>query len=217
MDTLPLFPLPNFVLFPRCHAPLHIFEPRYREMMEEVMAGPKKLVLAQLRPGYEADYYGAPRIHRVATVARVLWSERTDDGRYNLLAEGAERIEVLEDRPNGDSFRRVCFAPLLDELVAGGEERDVAIATAECVRLAETIGLAIAPKNRSLQNMLNTHLHPGIIADVAAQVLVLDPYARQSILEATSILRRLRLVNVQLAVLLARINAGDIELPVADA
>ncbi len=214
MFRLPLFPLGGFVLFPRTHAPLHIFEPRYRRMIADVLAGDRRLALAHLRPGYEKDYHGTPRIFRIVTVARVLMDEAVEDGRYNILVEGIERGEVLEEiqeRP----YRVGRVIPVIDDM-AGGTHEVVSREAAALARVAESIGARIAPKARGLQNMLNTHLHPGIIADVAAHLLVADPYDRQGILEEADVLRRIRLVAVQLQRLHERINAGDVELPVAE-
>lgn len=214
MFRLPLFPLGGFVLFPRTHAPLHLFEPRYRKMMADVLAGDRRLAMAHLRPGYEKEYHGSPRIFRIVTVARVLLDEKAEDGRYNVLVEGIERGEVLEEvqeRP----YRVARVIPVIDDM-GGGSREDLAREAAALARFAESIGARIAPKAHALQNMANTLLHPGIIADVAAHLLVSDPYDRQGILEEADVLRRIRLVSVQLQRLHDRINAGDVELPVAE-
>ncbi len=214
MFRLPLFPLGGFVLFPRTHAPLHVFETRYRRMLADVLAGDRRLAMAHLRPGYEKDYHGAPRVFRIVTVVRVLMDEKVEDGRYNILVEGIERGEVLEEiqeRP----YRVARVIPVIDDMSGGGHD-EVAREAAVLARLAESIGARVAPKARALQNMVNTHLHPGIIADVAAHLLVSDPYDRQGILEEADVLRRIRLVSVQLHRLHERINAGDVELPVAE-
>jgi len=62
-DLLPLFPLPNVVLFPGVFLPLHIFEPRYKEMVADALAGDRIIGMALLRPGWEADYEGRPPIY----------------------------------------------------------------------------------------------------------------------------------------------------------
>ena len=67
-----LFPLPNLVLFPEVMQPLHIFEPRYRQMTADALAGDRLIALGLLRPGWEADYDGKPAIYPVACLGRVV-------------------------------------------------------------------------------------------------------------------------------------------------
>ena len=71
-DVLPVFPLPGLVLFPGTQLPLHIFEPRYREMLEAALSGDRMLVMALLQPGWEEQYYGAPPLHTVGCAARIV-------------------------------------------------------------------------------------------------------------------------------------------------
>ena len=92
---VPVFPLPNVVLFPGVVCPLHVFEPRYREMVTDVLAGERLIALALLRPGWEAEYEGAPAVHEVACVGRVAAAEPLRDGRFNILVQGEERVRIL--------------------------------------------------------------------------------------------------------------------------
>ncbi|MBV9497422.1 MAG: LON peptidase substrate-binding domain-containing protein, partial [Acidobacteria bacterium] len=61
--SLPLFPLPNLVFFPNTRLPLHIFEPRYREMIADALDSDQRFGIVLLRPGWQDDYYGAPAVH----------------------------------------------------------------------------------------------------------------------------------------------------------
>ncbi|MEQ1731817.1 MAG: LON peptidase substrate-binding domain-containing protein, partial [Vicinamibacterales bacterium] len=63
--TIPLFPLPNVAVLPYLQLPLHIFEPRYREMLTDAMASDHVVGLVQLQPGFEADYEGRPPIFSI--------------------------------------------------------------------------------------------------------------------------------------------------------
>lgn len=102
LDQVPLFPLPNVVLFPRAILPLHIFEFRYREMTADVIAGNRLVAMALLRPGWEKDYHGRPPIEPVVCVGRLLNYEQLPDGKYNFLLQGARRATIqreLADRP----------------------------------------------------------------------------------------------------------------------
>lgn len=93
---VPIFPLPTLVLFPHTVVPLHIFEQRYRAMVADVLKGDKLIAMALLKPGWHLDYEGAPPVHDVVGVGRILRDERTEDGRYNILLEGIARARIEE-------------------------------------------------------------------------------------------------------------------------
>jgi uncharacterized protein len=97
---LPLFPLPNLVFFPKARLPLHIFEPRYRQMVEEALVGEKQIGMVLLQPGWENDYLGNPSIHPCGTMGTIEQSVLLDDGRYNILLQGEVRFRVVEELPH---------------------------------------------------------------------------------------------------------------------
>ena len=86
IGRIPVFPLPDFVLFPNTLVPFHIFEPRYVQMMEDCLAGSRLVAITGLLPGWESDYYGNPPIHRVGCVGKVVNEERLEGGRLNIYA-----------------------------------------------------------------------------------------------------------------------------------
>ncbi|MCA1583081.1 MAG: LON peptidase substrate-binding domain-containing protein [Acidobacteria bacterium] len=95
--TIPLFPLPGVVLFPGTLLPLHIFEPRYREMVADALAGDRIIGMAMLKTGLEGDEGGSP-IHPIGGAGEIIESEALEDGRYNILLEGRFRFQVLDDQ-----------------------------------------------------------------------------------------------------------------------
>jgi Lon protease-like protein len=97
---LPIFPLPNVVFFPHTLLPLHIFEPRYRKMLADCLAGERRLAVVLLRPGWEADYYGRPAVHSVAGAGEIIQSEMLPNGRSNIVLRGLGRI-VIEGEVRG--------------------------------------------------------------------------------------------------------------------
>src|SRR5438552_10479372 len=90
-SSVPLFPLPNVVLFPRAILPLHIFEERYKAMTADAIAGDKQIAMALLQPGWEKNYYGRAAIDRVVCVGTIVSHERLTDGKYNFLLQGHSR------------------------------------------------------------------------------------------------------------------------------
>lgn len=121
----PIFPLPSVNLFPETTASYHIFEPRYVEMIESVLAGDGLLAMATLKPGYEEEYYGSPDVYPVACLGKVKSFEELDGGKYNIVLEGLFRVglgKVVQDNP----YRVVEMEklPELDMMEDFGEERE---------------------------------------------------------------------------------------------
>ncbi len=97
--SVPLFPLPNAVLFPGVPLPLHIFEPRYRAMVRDVQRGEAKLIgMVLLRGEWRRDYYGSPEIYAVGCAGRLVSVEPLADGRYNILLHGVREFAVVAER-----------------------------------------------------------------------------------------------------------------------
>ncbi|MCC7044834.1 MAG: LON peptidase substrate-binding domain-containing protein [Acidobacteria bacterium] len=111
MSLLPLFPLPNVVLFPGVLLPLHIFEPRYREMVADALASDRLIGMVLLRPGWNADYDGRPPIHAIGCSGVIVHAVRLDDGRYNIVLRGLERFRVIVEDPDR-AYRRATIMPL---------------------------------------------------------------------------------------------------------
>src|SRR5581483_11492817 len=94
-SAVPLFPLPNVVLFPRAVLPLHIFEERYKAMTADSLRGDRQIAMALLQSGWEKNYHCKPRIDPVVCVGTILSHERLSDGRYNLLLQGTTRARIV--------------------------------------------------------------------------------------------------------------------------
>lgn len=93
-QPVPVFPLPDVVLFPRALLPLHVFELRYRAMLRDALAGERLVALALLKPGWEADYHGSPEFHRLACLARLQDVRWRPDDRYDLQVLGLSRVRL---------------------------------------------------------------------------------------------------------------------------
>ena len=120
-DLLPLFPLPNVVLFPNVFLPLHIFEPRYREMISDAVASDRMIGIVLLRPGWERDYDGRPPVYTVGCSGVLTHVERMADGRYNLVLRGLERFRIVgEDHDR--SYRRASIEPLPEQRLSADDE-----------------------------------------------------------------------------------------------
>ncbi len=94
---LPVFPLPNVVFFPKTYLPLHIFEPRYQQMVADTMTGSQCIAMALLKEGWESNYYGNPEVYSTLCVGRIVRLQSLSDGRFNILLQGLNRCEILEE------------------------------------------------------------------------------------------------------------------------
>ncbi len=188
LSALPIFPLPNCVLLPGGMMPLHVFEPRYRELTRDCLAGHHLMAVARLRPGYETSYYGRPPVYDTCGVGRIICSEELPDGRFALLLRGVARAEIARELSVERSYRmveaRVLADSCKDEQEAfENQKRLIAL----CDRLAEVIDQG-GPQLRDLVRAFQT---PGACADAIAAALVMDVDARQELLEACNPVVRL--------------------------
>src|SRR4051794_25531870 len=119
-DLLPLFPLPTVVLFPNVFLPLHIFEPRYREMVADAVASDRMIGMMLLRPGWERDYEGRPPIYSIGCSGLVTHAERLPDGRYNIVLRGVERFRIISE-DHSRSYRRATIELLQDQPLTGDD------------------------------------------------------------------------------------------------
>jgi len=115
-----LFPLPNLVLYPGCVQPLHIFESRYCEMLEDALQDDRLLAIATLLPGYEPDYYSRPPVADAICVGHVVMHEVTPKKTHNLILIGARRARIKHEITPVRSFRRAAVEIIEDSTAANG-------------------------------------------------------------------------------------------------
>ncbi|HEU4687084.1 MAG TPA: LON peptidase substrate-binding domain-containing protein [Vicinamibacterales bacterium] len=180
---IPLFPLPNVVLFPGVTRPLLIFEPRYREMVGDALKGDRIIGTVLLQPGFEKDYEGRPPIHDIGCAGEIEEYEQLPDGRYVILLRGLTAFRVVsEDQRKPYRLARVDAVPEILQ----DEERGALSATRE--RLAQllytVLPLGVEPPDASLDD--------AEFVNVTAQSLRMQEADRQQLLERNSVLARAR-------------------------
>ena len=100
--SVPVFPLPDLVFFPHAALPLHIFEPRYRLMVEDALRGDRIIAMALLKPGWERGYDGSPDLFPLACAGIIEEEVRLPGGRFNIRLRGLARVEIrsfVQDTP----------------------------------------------------------------------------------------------------------------------
>jgi Lon protease-like protein len=186
-DRIPLFPLPNVVLFPGMPLPLHIFEPRYREMVTAAMAGDKTIGMVLLRPGYEADYEGRPPIFETGCAGLIERCEPLGDGRFNILLRGHARFRVESEHP-GAAYRLASVSALAEP----AEDRQALLALHP--QLLASIGTA---SDGPAVLVMQSELPPDVFVNALCQTLALTPIERQSLLDCeTTLARAHRLLEI---------------------
>jgi hypothetical protein len=180
---IPLFPLPEVVLFPGVSRPLLIYEPRYREMVADALKGDRIIGMVLLRPGFEKDYEGRPPIHDIGCAGEIEDYEQLPDGRYAILLRGLTTFRILgEDRRKPYRLARVEAIP--EQL----KDEELAPLSALRERLAQllvtVLPLGVDPPDPGLDDTE--------FVNITAQALDMPEADRQDLLERPGVLARAR-------------------------
>jgi Lon protease-like protein len=128
-ETIPIFPLPDLALFPHGTQPFHIFEPRYREMIADALAGDSIIGMVMLQPGYEDQYEGRPPVFALGCAGVIVASQRLADGRYNIALQGISKFRILgedDSRPYRlAAVEELAEAPVGDRELLAARRRQV--------------------------------------------------------------------------------------------
>jgi len=197
MRELPVFPLPQAVLFPGALMPLHVFEPRYRQMTKDALDTHRVMVVAHILEGPPVDAEGHPPIAVVAGVGAIVESQQLPDGRYNILLEGRARVHLTE-LPFVPPYRRA-----RGELLEDKHVEVPSVDHAALVAIANAFTSFVQARDPNFHFTLPPSLPTGRIADLCAHHLVLDAKERQKILENLDPAARTRIVADLLATQLA--------------
>jgi Lon protease-like protein len=189
---LSIFPLPSVALFPGAALPLHVFEPRYRELVAHALAGRKILAVARLKPGFEGDYEGRPPVFDVCGVGVIESHNQRPDGRYDITLRGLSRVRILEELPPLQQYRQVRAELLRDTTAAQS------LIAAWQLKLS-TLWLQLSPHLpepvRDLKALTRDAEDASAYTDRLAAALVADPEASQQLLAETDPAERLRLLT----------------------
>lgn len=183
--TIPIFPLPNVVLFPNVFLPLHIFEPRYREMVADTLDGDRMIGMALLRPGWESDYEGRPAVFPIGGAGLITHHERLPDGRYNIILRGLQKFRIREEE-GGRSYR-VARIEKIDE---PGDVVDVGEIRAARRKLEAL--LVPQPSGRGHDPKVPPSMSDEDLINALAQYMELESLEKQALLERDGLLARCR-------------------------
>jgi Lon protease-like protein len=188
LAAVPLFPLPNVVLFPRAVLPLHVFEERYKTMTADALGGDRQIAMALLRPGWERDYYHKPPIEPVVCVGSILSHERLGDGKYNLLLQGHTRARIVREHLELPLTYRVAQLAPIDQTPV--MEIDLTNSRRRLVEIFASGALAQTGIGRQFRQILGGPISTADVADLIAFNFLEDIPLKQSLLADPDVQRR---------------------------
>jgi uncharacterized protein len=203
LHRLPMFPLPNVVLFPHALLPLHIFEERYRAMARDVLAGQRFLAVGLIVPGQDLDVVERPLVRPVAGIGEVVMAHELADGRFNLVVRGRARIRIEEELLSDRPYRLVRASVLTDGPVT--DERELRDADQALRALVNNLADAIPEGGELLRQVVAAQETSSELVDVLAAALVVEPALRQALLETRDVLRRIERVSAEVVAMTARV------------
>jgi Lon protease-like protein len=182
-STIPIFPLPNAVLFPNVFMPLHIFEPRYRAMVSDALAGDRIIGMVLLKAGFERDYEGRPAIFPIGCAGVVTHAEPLPDGRFNIVLKGIEKFRITGE--DASQPYRLATIDSLPELVPDAERSEL-----RQLRLRLETLLAAAAEREGGDPKFPRAVADEDLVNALAQYMGLEPLERQALLERDGVLSR---------------------------
>jgi Lon protease-like protein len=188
---VPLFPLPDNVLLIGVPATYRVFEPRYRALVDDLLAieqpSNRWLAIPRLADGWQQDYYGSPAILPCAALAIARTIRPSMQGEFEIVVEGVMRCE-LQEIPSEQPYRRAHALPRPDEPV------DEALIAQHMEDLLGHVGMllhSLGDRGRRLAQLIDEDIAPAIVVDRLGAAILHDHRHRQSFLENRSLVSRI--------------------------
>ena len=177
---LPIFPLPNIVLFPNVFLPLHIFEPRYREMVRDALAGDRIIGMVLLRDTRATAGEPVPPVYPIGCAGLITHRERLQDGRFNIVLRGLHKFRLLEE-DHSRTYRRARVETLA--------EPDAPEGLLEARQRLERL-LASRLEVLGSDSKVPSGMDDADLVNALSQYLEFDPLEKQALLERDGLLER---------------------------
>ena len=188
-----LFPLPNLVLFPGIVQPLRIFEPRYREMLQDAMDADCLITIVKLAADWHAKYHEQPEIEQVGCIGRVVAHAPDGGGESNILLRGLQRVRIVRELDGVQKYRRA-EVELLDDCYDAGDAEDRRAAHLELRRRFRRLIPASPSAQQQIDEMFNGDTPLGKLTDLIAVSANLGIEELQGLLAEANVESRARLL-----------------------
>jgi Lon protease-like protein len=210
-SEIAIFPLSNVVLFPRISTPLHLFEPRYRQLAREVLAGDRRIGMTVVRPEFSDDMAGNPPLYPVGCAGRITEHERMPDGRYNLVLLGEQRFRILEEASGPkERLYRVARVRWLDDEYPDSAHEQVARLRAHIV---ENVGVLARETQPDTAASLDPELFAGVddetLVNLLCNAFAMPVEDKQALLEANVVADRYARLASLLSFQRAELSGSD--------
>src|SRR5262245_11704691 len=179
--TIPIFPLPNVVLFPNVFLPLHIFEPRYRQMVDDALKGDRIIGMVLLRPGWEGNYEGRPPVYPIGCAGVVTHAERLPDGRFNIVLRGMEKFRI-----RGEDAEQLYRQAHVESVLEPAADSFAEAMRSERRRLEAL--LVPQPEKQAADPKVPSSMADEDLVNALAQYLEFEPVEKQALLERDGLL-----------------------------
>jgi ATP-dependent Lon protease len=203
-----LFPLPNLVLFPHVVQPLHVFEDRYREMVEDALVTDRLISMAVLEPGWEPEYECRPPVAPYACLGKIVTHHRLKDGRYNLLLLGVRRVRIARELDPVRSFRQAKVELLHDSYVDDSATDPDSLKRALLDAFQQRLPVACQSPEQ-FGSLFAKHVPLGIVTDLVAYTLPLELAIKQKLLAECHVEIRAQMLLEQLGALSGVLSADQ--------
>jgi Lon protease-like protein len=210
-ETIPLFPLPSVALFPHARVPLHVFEPRYRQMTAHALAGARRIGMIAVRPEHLAAIDGDPPLFAIGCAGLVEEATRRDDGRYDIVLRGTERFRIVAEEPRDEArlYRVARVEPLDDPFDEPREGIPLQGLRADAIELLSQLLRLTAPDaTRPLDPRRFSGIDDVTFVNLLCQLLDLAPAEKQGLLETTGVLARCEALVALLQFRVAELGGG---------
>ncbi len=228
---MPLFPLDGVALLPHAVLPLHIFEPRYRQMVEDSLDGSGQIALAVFEgERWKQEYHGRPPLRPAVCVAHILQHEKLPDGRYNILVQGVCRARIDDEvtpaeqaalakgaGPDERLYREARLAPVglsrenEDELSDERERLRGLLRSGPLRRFTDAQDHSLAEGLASYLDQPPQKIPTGVVVDLIGHLMVKEPKVKYMLLSEGDPAERARIVEDELKHLASLIRRADLQ------
>lgn len=168
-----MFPLPDLVMFPHVMQPLHIFEPRYRDLLNDALDSDGLIAMCVLAPGWENDYDGNPPVLPQACLGKVVSHQRQPDGHYNILLLGLRRIRIEQELPKEKAFREAQVTLLDDYCYTENDDRREALQLELTEKFQDSLP-GDQPTAPGVQELLSSEIPLGVLTDLVSFAIPME-------------------------------------------
>jgi Lon protease-like protein len=188
-EEIALFPLSSVVLFPRVRVPLHIFEPRYRQLTEHALAGERWIGMVTVPPEHAGALAGDPPVYPIGCAGVISQSQRLPDGRFHIILDGAFRFRIVEELPRGGErlYRVARIERLADAYDAADRARVRALRERVLALVRSLLELADRERAREITPEVFAGMDDEALVNTLAGALALGAPEKQGLLETASI------------------------------